>query len=593
MIWKSIVLATFAALLSGAANAYYGFSGDPAHKEQWVESTIVPLNPYMLRMRQPDGVERILQRDPAQPEVLICPPPWVGEVRGFQTVVMTDPGFKEGQTGFLFERGRLKLMILDGNEHRIAGGKPKYTAREDLWPKVTEAMMKAATDAFRVHWHGRFKLFYENPNKTAMLLVEVMLLLFATFRMRGRLGVAVKLLSVPIIALSFYGLVRTGSRGCMVALMTGVAGLLVFHLKSLLRLRNFALFALMLVALAAIVHFSGTGARFTSGLIHEGYTDVSRIPIWAEAPRMMVSAPWGWGWRQSGDVYINWFQPITRFHVPGGFLNTHLNVLVDTGWPFRFFYLFAWAFTLACFAGAARRGFSSLPLGMGLAFFVGMTFNPLGNVPSLWIAPALAIFIYLRSRPWMRLRDLRMPIGFAAGAACVALGVFAFFGVRAIKAAGINIHGDGKRVVVNGNDATAWVVDDGQVLDGGYKGILGKDVRMWYSKHASASAVGFAKTLDDVPSDVRRLVLAGKACSAVVDGNVFDNFTDLKEVVLISPPFGWREIPKTVRGKFRMRMVLGDVAQSLSGESELPPEWVSVIPGCELYIPNWMRYAAN
>ena len=588
------MLATFAALVSGAANGYYGFSGDPAHMEGWGESTIVPLNPYMLRMRQPDGVERILQRDPAQPEVLKCPPPWVGEVRGSQIVVMTDPELKDGQTGFLFKRGRLEMMILDGKEYKVPAGRPIYASIRDLWPKITKKMVRAVTNSFRVHWKGRrFTLFYENPNRTAMLLVEVMLLLFATFRMRGRLGVAVKLLALPIIAVSFYGLVRTGSRGGMVALMIGLAGLFVFHLRSLLRLRNFAVFLLMLAALAAIVYFSGASARFTSGLVHEGYTDVSRIPIWVEAPRMMVSAPWGWGWRQSGEAYINWFQPLTRFYVPGGFLNTHLNVLVDTGWPIRYIYLFAWAFALACFADAARRGYSSMPFAMGLAFFVGMIFNSLGNVPSLWIAPLFAVSVYLCSRPWAHCRNLRIPLFFAAGAACIVLGVFAFFGARAVRSAGIDIHGDGSRVVVNGKDATAWVVYDGQVLDGGYKGILGKDVRMWYSRHASARAVGFAKKLGDVPPGVRRLVLAGKVCSAVVDGNLFDNFTDLKEVVLISPPFGWREIPESVRSRFRMRMVMGDIAQRLSDGSEYPQEWVSVIPGCELYIPNWMRYAAN
>ena len=152
MIRKAIVFVAFAALVSGAASGYYGFSGDPAHMEGWVESTIVPLNPYMLRMRQPDGVERILQRDPSQPEVLMCPEPWVGEVRGSQTIVMTNPEFKDGQTGFLFERGRLKQMILDGKEYRITKGEQKYASVGELWPDISDAMVNSATNAFRVHW---------------------------------------------------------------------------------------------------------------------------------------------------------------------------------------------------------------------------------------------------------------------------------------------------------------------------------------------------------------------------------------------------------------------------------------------------------
>ena len=591
VIWKFIVVAAFAALFPRAASGYYGFSGDPAHRENWIESTLVPLNSHMLRMRQPDGVERILQRDPAQPEVLMCPEPWVGEVRGSKTIVMTDPEFSGGQTGFLFERGKLKLMILDGKEYNISGGNPATSTIGELWPEISEAMIKAATEANKVHWHGRLNLWYDNPNRAAMLIVEVLILLLAVYGLRGRL--AIKLLALPLALLCFYGLVRTGSRGGMVALMTGLTCLSLFRLKALFKLRNLMMLALAVIALVAIVFFSGMSARFTSGLIHEGYTDVSRIPIWIEAPRMMVAASQGWGWGLSGDAYINWFQPLTRFHVPGGFLNTHLNVLVDAGWLMRFLYLFVWVFALVCFADDARRGRSALPFAIGAAFFVGSTFSSFGRVPSLWIVPAFVILVHLSTRPRTRLGEFTLPAFFAAAVSCLALGAFAFFGFRAEKAAGIEIHGDSAHVVVNGKNTTTWIVEDGQVLDGGYKGILGKDARHWYLRHKDANAVGFVKTLGDVPSGVRRLVLAGKACSAIVVAGAFDGFADLKEIVLISPPFGWREVPESVREKFRVKMVAGSFAHRLSEDSERPPEWVTLIPGCELYIPNWLRYAAN
>ena len=594
---KYILHVAFAVLLSGAASGYYGFSGDPAHREKWVESTIVPLNSHAFRMRQPDGVERMLLRDPAHPEELAGPSPWVGEVRGSKIMVMTHPDFTGGRTGFLFERGVLKTMLLGDKEYNVSGGTPVCSKLDDLWPKISDEMIKQITEQHRVRWTGRLRLWYANPNQTAILFVELLLLLVSVFLLRGR--PVLKLLSLPLLLLCFYGLVRTSSRGGMVALMAGCACFAAFRFKLFLNARNLLFVLAGVAGFAAIVFLGGAAERFTSGLVREGYSDVSRIPIWIEAPRMAMAAPWGWGWSQSGDAYINWFQPLDRFHVPGGFLNTHLNVLVDSCWIGRVCYVFLWAFLLFCLAGRAARGRSVLPIAMFSAVFVGAVFNPIGHALTLWIVPAVVLFALLRNRPWTHGREFVVPAVLAGVATCAVLGVFAFVGDRQAKSAGMEIHGDSSHVVVNGSKADIWVVDDEQVLDGGYKGILGKDVRTWYSSHEDAGAVGFAKTLGDVPHDTRRLVLAGTACS-VVTGTVehasaagFDRLEKLKELVLISPPFGWREVPEGVRERYRVKMVVGAFAYRLASDAEYPPEWVRVIPGCELYVPKWLGYAVN
>lgn len=590
MTVKTILIVLFAAIAPMAVNGYYGFSGDPAHREGWVESTIVPVNSYMLRMVQPDGVERIFQRDPAQPESLICPEPWVGEGTDRQMLVMTNPEFNGGQTGFLFSFGRLKKMLLDGKEYNISGGVPRYAKIGDLWPEVSEETVKGDTRRYVVQWAGRFKLWYRNPNHAAAIIVEAMILLFAVFGLRSHL--VVKILALPFLLLCFYGLVRTGSRGGFVALVAGLSCLFMFRAREFLSAKRLLLLIGVFAGFAAIVFFGGMGERFTTGLMKEGYTDVSRIPIWVEAPRMMVASPWGWA--DSGDAYINWFQPLNRFHVPGGFLNTHLNALVDAGWPGRVCYVLAWMAILFYFADCARRGRGALPFAICTAMFVGSIFNSLGHVHTLWIIPAIIVAVaLLRWRPWERKRELLAPISLAIVATASILSVLAWFGTRGEN--GVEIRGDGKRVVVNGSEAKTWVVNDDRVLDGGYKGIMGKEVRQWFGSHRDAAPVGFASKMEDVPSHAERLVLAGKTCSSAIDGidTNLSRFDRLRELVLISPPFGWQAVPKQLLDRCKVKLVAGSFAYKLANGSAIPPEWVEVVPGCELYIPQWMNFMAD
>lgn len=581
-----------AVLLSGTANAYYGFSGDPANCAAWPLSYAYPENFYQLRMRQPDGVERVFQRDPDDQHALVCPAPWVGEVRGRELLFMTDPAFTGGQTGFSFESGVLAKMLLDGKEYAVPRPKAATLPLESLWPEITDEMVRDATARYGRHWHGRLNLWYRNPNLAAMLLVEVFLLALGALALRRKW--IVWPLAVPLMAACFWGLIKTGSRGGMVGLICGVGCFLVFRLKALLTWRRLLLVVLALGAVALGVHLSGATERFTSGLVHEGYSDVSRIPIWIEAPRMMVASFSGWGLGESGTAYMNWFQPLDRFHWIGGLINAHLTWLVEFGWPMRVAYALLWLCGLCCLAADAIRGRSVLPVAVWTAFFVGSVFNTLEKEWSLWVIPLAVLAVTLSSRPWRRGREYVLPAALGAVLSIAVLSVAVGLGTR--PDGRVRICGNRDRVVVNGGETDIWVVDDGRVLDGGYSGVLGKDVRRWYAEHRDAKPVGFVKRLEDLPGKgVRRLVLAGKQAPEFLKAFEADpvRFASVKELVFLSPSFPWQDVPESVRKAFKVQAIVGSLVAGLSDEASRPPRWVRVVPGCALYINGWLKHVVR
>lgn len=585
------LILSLVALLCRTTNAYYGFSANPADRANWPLSVIYPENALQLKMVQPDGQVRVFQRDPDDSHALVCPAPWVGEIRGRQTLVMTDPDFKGGQTGFVFDGGFLSKMLLDGKEYDIPRRDRAALDPKGLWPHITADLVAEATQRYGRHWVGRFTLWYRNPNVAAMLLVEVILLCLAAFALPRLAGV--KVLAAALALVCFVGLVKTNSRGGMAALLFGIGCFGLFRLRTFLSWRRLVAVLLAFAAVFVVIWTSGMTGRFTTGMIHEGYSDVSRIPIWIEAPRMMVSSFWGWGLGNSGTAYMGWFQPFERIHAIAGLISTHLTWLVEFGWPMRCLYVFLWVCGLCLLAADARRGRSVLPLALWAAFFVGSVFNSLGIEWSLWVLPVAALALPAASRPWRRWRDYRVA-GLVGCLLSIAV-LVTFVGFGWPSSDSVRIAGGSRAVIVNGTCAEIWVVDDGHVLDGGYLGILGKELRRWYAANRDAKPMGIVRSLADVPKDAKRLVLAGKSAEAFLDGWKSDpaRFDAIGEVVFLSPPFGWRKVPEDLLRRHPTTMLIGSlVRNSVENAGDLPM-WVKSVRGCALYLNDWMRQVAR
>ena len=580
----------FAAAASTAANAISGFGGDVDNQASWKESYFVALDPLHFCMRQPDGVTRVFQRDVSEPHSLIGESPWVGEVDGGRALVMTDPQSPGGRLGFLFERGHLRRMLYGDRDIEVRGnpGEPDASPQGTKWPEITSDVVAAATERYGMHWRGRFSLWYKNPNAAGMLLVELALLFLALLSFR-RAGV--KLLGAAVFLLCAYGVACTESRSAMLGLLAGLACMFAVHARHMLSRRNVMIAAVLCVVFAAAVWIGGFADRFTAKMFVEGQSSVSRLPIWAAVPKMIVAAPFGWGVGQSGLAYMNWFQPLDRGHAVLGLISTHLTWLAEFGWPMRVAYMFAWFSGLALLVFFAFRSKKALPLAVWGAFFVASFFNTIGAEVTLWIIPAALLVVPIAERCWQYRRSFLASLAFG-GVMTVAVAVLLIC-LGSMSGDDVKVRCEGGGVVVNGDETSTWIVDDGYVLDGGYYGLLGKGIRSWYSRHGTSPAVGVARRLEDVPSDATRVVVVGKTCRLLMENRAefIKEHGNIKKMIFLSPPFGWSDCADFAGKDIEFELITGEFADRVYGGAKERPEWVNVVPGCALYVPNWLRYA--
>ena len=110
--------------------------------------------------------------------------------------------------------------------------------------------------------------------------------------------------------------------------------------------------------------------------------------------------------------------------------------------------------------------------------------------------------------------------------------------------------------------------------------------------YGTAPAVGIVRRLDDVPAAAARVVVVGKACGQLMERReeFFKAHGGVKKLVFISPPFGWGECADLAGGDVEFEFITGEFADRVYGGAKERPEWVSVVAGCALYVPNWLRY---
>ena len=154
-------------------------------------------------------------------------------------------------------------------------------------------MMFFAAESFFYQGMARWDLGLDSPNKAAAVLVFLLLPLLA-LSVRARRE-WVRWCAGLAFVLVGYGLVRTFSRGGLVALLLGAIVLLAGLRKLLVvgwRWLPVLLAACTLVGAAVWTGFAG---RVADSSPAEDASAGNRLAIWRNVPYMMVDAPGGWG----------------------------------------------------------------------------------------------------------------------------------------------------------------------------------------------------------------------------------------------------------------------------------------------------------
>lgn len=416
---------------------------------------------------------------------------------------------------------------------------------------------------------SRLRLWFENPNMAAVLLVELILVGAGAFRLQMFRRTGTRLAGAAACAVLVALLVLTESRGGLVSLgvAAGVALVACGRRRAVLAL----VVAVMAVAVVLMPRFRNVATDRSV---------LNRLDLWRAVPQMMADAPDGWGAGRSGLAYMNWYQPTERRERYRTMVGGHLTALVERGTVGRVLFL-AFVFFLLGFGFLrARHGRDALPLALWTALFSSAVFSTTTERFELWILPVAATVPALATA-------VRRPKAVAACAAAALLVAGASVGSAVWFACpgGMPVSVDAAGTVVygRGGERSALVADPDVLGGDGYP----RDLRRACARCEAGTWI-VTEDLSRVPADVERLVLSGKAALAVLEDGALVRFGALRSLVLVSPPYDvTARRPKAPAG-VTVRTVCGEFA-SCCPMADAPG--VTVVPGVARYVPTWAELA--
>lgn len=457
--------------------------------------------------------------------------------------------------------------------------------------KVLQKLLKkrdVLVNSGKIWWKGtgRWRLWFDNPNEAGALFAVVFALflgLFLAIRHRIRIVLLVGSLS------SLFGLVKTGSRGSL------LAALLAAILMTIIRYKGEIFKRKKLVWIVAVISVLSLAGLLSFGAIRMPKMNKStyyRLEGWISGPRLMALAPTGW-WRSTGYCYCDWLQDRKDDYMLRWLVNSHLSVMAHVGWAWSFVYILVWISLLGLMLRQAWRTGKVAVLGVWTTLLVSMWFSTVGVSPSFWIVPVLTLIPLLYT--CFRKHDIKIrAFAYYLPISAFILAAFLTIGYLLEK------HSDNPffvrremgKVAVGTGDRVLYVVEDGFALTGGYPGPLGKEIRDFVALEPSNRRVIMADKIKDLPRQMDRLVLAGERCAEYFQRYKADaNCPRAKKIMLVSPSCAPAALPKNLMKECEVSWVTGELAAEILDGYEQAPAWVEKVPGCALYIPGWLKRA--
>ena len=569
------------------------------------ESTCVPLNASVFRVREPSGAERFFIRDPDEPNLIFSGRSWRGFIRPERSMinVETIPDSGWGHIEYCFVGGHLRFMTEGDKDTEItlpspapatnpqtsdsSGGSDEKDIKT-LWPAATLTLAeKIDSDIWK--GAGRFRPLSGNPNRDAAVFGCLTMVAFGLVLVRR--GWTIRILGLLLTLPLAYLTLLTKSRGGIAGLGLGFVVMMFMHLRKKLNMKLVVLVLALCAGTVGTLAAMGTfGDRFSPERVMSELEHGDRLPIWREVPRMVAAAPLGWGLWRSGPAYNDWFEVQTKNYTTGDLFNDHFSRFVEGGWLLGGLYVLIWMVAFFLFGRLALRGGTSAPLGVASAFLLAVSCNPVVYwAPSLYV-PISMFGVFALTRPWREAKGYLKALAGACGMTLLVLGGIGIVVARAPKS-DIPMHVSwlGRQIVLGGETAEVWAAGrTDAVLDGDYYGFLGKAIRRFYQKNPQAEPIGLVESVADLPKSMRTLVLAGKTGAEFL-AMPKESRPVAELLIFLSPPFGYGHIDKGTLSSAEVHCVVGEFAAAALGLSGDVPEWVHVVPGAELYIPGWLQ----
>lgn len=411
----------------------------------------------------------------------------------------------------------------------------------------------------------RWQFGFDNPNKLAVLAVELVLVGLALACSARRFA---RILGTALAVGALYVLLHTFSRGGIVALAVAVVPLALAVLRRLKSARTLVKVSLLAAAagLFLLPVQMGVVARVVQGFSREDRSVGNRLELWKTAPHMVLDAPFGWGIGNSGESYMQWYQPLDRKERYRTLVNSHLTWIVETGIAGGIVWLLGWSAVLSFGFIVGRRQGSWLCWSEWVALFVAALFSSVCESWPLWIIPAVALARVLVSQGWRFLRlALFWGIGLTGFLGCAMGAAFVLLDKEGLLLIRKRDYG----IQVGRTTPLFWLVPDLKVLGGE---MYPREMREFLVDHPMVSFV-IAQDARQIPDEAEVVVVCGEADDAGRRG--------LRKTIWLSP-----KRTDVKPGKTQL-VVIG--ALSTASVEYGDRDGVIIVEGSGDYIPDWLR----
>lgn len=443
--------------------------------------------------------------------------------------------------------------------------------------------------------HLRLDWGFGNPNKTAAL-IGTLILLVQVLRVHNKIARVGWIVATLLLGVCQ---VHTYSRGGLIAT---VAGLLIywaiatrgrFGLASPGELWAIVGLLVSLMVYSALPHVEAS-KRYTQGWApgtEEDRSITNRLRIWKDVPRMMRDAPGGWGAGKSGDAWTQYYQPAQTRYQYRTLVNSHLSWLVELGWLGRWAYLSAWGIVAALLWSLAmaerdkrRMAVVAATGGAWAVFGVSACFSSVAESAVICSLP-IAMLVFLcwwegktfRACSSAKRAFARAGGGVLIGSACLLLTTFIVGKAKAEEQA-IRYH---RGVVWIGSSPFRYA------LCASERRVVGKHFGMLIREHAK-SGWAVCESIDDVGS-IEEVPVIVQSGNVIGDGPMRRNG---REFVLLNP----LRLPQGSGGQQVAGIaILGELRRDRTAfayrqlAKTSPGLSVKVVPGADLYLPDWVR----
>lgn len=195
-------------------------------------------------------------------------------------------------------------------------------------------------------------------------------------------------------------MVMTYSRGAVVAILTALGywawtsrktGTKIVWLSSLM----------ILLLLLWVTH---GGQRILDVMMIPDGSTVNRWTVWKGGLQMLADCPQGVGRGNSGEIFMQWYQPLSMTTAYRTLVNSYLTLAVEYGfvvfWALVFLFVFIWRITTVQGEEGKSTGQSVFMLGITaraslLTFVVSGLFSTTFECKSLWLIPIISMLILI------------------------------------------------------------------------------------------------------------------------------------------------------------------------------------------------------